>query len=491
MTALDDAELLATYATQRSEEAFATLVERNVSLVYSCALRQTRDAHLAEEVTQAVFIILARKAGSLGRNTVLAAWLCRTAHFAACNALKAEHRRRHREQEAYMQSELNETNAAAAWEKIAPSLDEAVAQLSEADRNAVVLRYYEQRPLEDVGRVLGTNADTAQKRVSRALERLRKFFMKRGVMLSVTAIAGAISVNSVQAAPAGLVKAVSTVTLAKGAVAGGSIFALVKGTMKTMTWIKIKFAAGVGAGILLAGGAVTVAIAQNVGGTDGLTAQEIANKSAAAYAALTSYSDEGKTVSSIGTTTVAPHQFTIKLARPDLYRVEWGQKIGFYDQKGTAWCAGAGDFMAMGNSTNHCSDKESALSGATGISGGAAASIPGTFFKMNWGNQFGAAMKSATRIADEKIGDTDCYVLTDAKGGRTKTLWIGKQDFLIRQVENDTSAAQMKALLDQQAQQNPQMNNVLKMAPTGESKSIETHSNIIVNQTLTPADFAP
>src|SRR5689334_1463629 len=104
MHLLDDAELLSAYATQRSEKAFAMLVERHVSLVYSSALRQVRDPHLADEITQAVFIILARKAGSLNRKTVLAGWLCRTAHFTACNALKAQHRRLHREQEAYMDS---------------------------------------------------------------------------------------------------------------------------------------------------------------------------------------------------------------------------------------------------------------------------------------------------------------------------------------------------------------------------------------------------
>src|ERR1035441_10526683 len=97
----DDAELLYSYVTQRSEEAFAALVERHLSLVYSSALRQVGDGHLAEEITQAVFIILARKAGSLGPGTILPGWLCRTAHFTACNALKAEHRRQHHEQEAY------------------------------------------------------------------------------------------------------------------------------------------------------------------------------------------------------------------------------------------------------------------------------------------------------------------------------------------------------------------------------------------------------
>jgi len=258
MRTLDDAGLVSAYATQRSEEAFATLVERHVSLVYSSALRQVRDPHLAEEITQTVFIILARKAGSLGRETVLAGWLCRTAHFAACNALKAAHRRQFREQEAHMNSPLNEPEPDV-WPQVAPLLDEAVAQLSEADRNAVVLRFYEQRPLEEVGRALGLSADAAQKRVSRALEKLRKFFLQRGVASTTTIIAGAITTHSVQAAPVALAKSVTAAAVVKGA-AGSSTLTLVKGALKIMAWTKTKTTVVAGVVLLLAAGTTTVMV---------------------------------------------------------------------------------------------------------------------------------------------------------------------------------------------------------------------------------------
>ena len=253
----DDAELLSSYVTQRSEEAFATLVERHVPLVYSSALRQVRDPHLAEEITQAVFVILARKAGSLRRETVLAGWLCRTARFTACNALKAEHRRHHHEQEAYMESLLHESEPDA-WPHISPLLDEAVAQLGEADRNAVVLRFYQQKPLEEVGRILGLNEDAAQKRVSRALEKLRKFFTKRGIDSTTAVIAEQISAHSVQAAPALLAKSVTAVAIAKGATASISTLTLIKGALKIMAWTQAKTAIIAGAVVILAATSTTV-----------------------------------------------------------------------------------------------------------------------------------------------------------------------------------------------------------------------------------------
>ena len=152
MRQLDDAELLSAYASQHSEEAFSVLVERYVALVYSAAWRQVQNPHLAQEVTQAVFIILARKSAALSKRSALSGWLCRTAHLVARNALKTEHRRHHREQEAYMQSLLNQAEADA-WAQLAPLLDEAVAQLSNPDRNAVVLRFYQHKPLNEVANI--------------------------------------------------------------------------------------------------------------------------------------------------------------------------------------------------------------------------------------------------------------------------------------------------------------------------------------------------
>jgi RNA polymerase sigma factor (sigma-70 family) len=251
-----DAELLSDYAASRSDAAFAGLVERYVGLVYSSALRQVDSPQLAEDITQAVFIILARKSGSLGGKTILPGWLCRTAHFVARDALRTERRRRHREQEAYMQSALNEPEPDV-WPQVAPLLDEAVAQLRAADRAAIVLRFYEQRPLDEVGAALGIGADAAQKRVARALEKLRGIFAKRGVTLTSALIAGAVSANSVQAAPAALGASVATASLSKAA-ASTSVHLLVKATLQRLFWLNLRASLLVALAISLGGGGLAL-----------------------------------------------------------------------------------------------------------------------------------------------------------------------------------------------------------------------------------------
>src|SRR4051812_296409 len=136
-----DMELVREYATRRSEQAFETLVSRHITLVYSSALRQVRDPHLAQEITQAVFIILAQKAGSLSPQTILPGWLYRTTRFTASKALQQQSRRQTREQEAYMQSTIENVPTEATWQELSPLLDETMVRLGQTDRDALVLRY--------------------------------------------------------------------------------------------------------------------------------------------------------------------------------------------------------------------------------------------------------------------------------------------------------------------------------------------------------------
>ena len=253
---MDDHQLLVRYAAENSEAAFTALVARHIALVYSSALRHAGSAGGAEEITSAVFIILARKAGSLSAKTILPGWLYQTTRLTAANYLRSERRRQQREHEAFMQSTLNENDGARrneteAWRQIAPLLDDALATLRARDRDALVLRFFENKSTREIASALRVAEPAAHKRVTRALEKLRKFFSKRGVTLTATAIAGAVSANSVSAAPVGLAKTISVGALTKGAAAGTSTLFLVKGTMKFMAWTKTKITIAFGALALL------------------------------------------------------------------------------------------------------------------------------------------------------------------------------------------------------------------------------------------------
>lgn len=246
MNAASDHELLRRYADLGSDDAFTELVNRHCNLVWAAARRISGDGELARDVAQTVFSDLARKAGSLPAGTLLAGWLYRAACHAAANHLRGEARRAHREQLA-MQHTLQPSDATEARSAadLQPVLDAALASLSETDRDAVVLRYLTGRNLAEVGAALGTNEDAAQKRVSRALERLRDTFRQRGVPVSGAVVATALGIAGTQMAPAGL-----AATVATGALAGAGATA---GTASILLLMKSKLTLGI------VGGAAVIA----------------------------------------------------------------------------------------------------------------------------------------------------------------------------------------------------------------------------------------
>ena len=250
MTA-NDLDLLREFAREHSQDAFTALVQRHLDLVYCAALRQVRSPQLAEEVAQSVFTDLADNAVRLRSDTILPAWLYEVTRRTAINVVRGEARRQLREQIA---CELNTMNATAAdWTQIEPLLDEAMQALDETDRTAVLLRYFENKSLREVGATLGTSDDTAQKRVSRAVERLREFFSKRGVTIGASGLVVAVSANAVQAAPIGLALTISTAASLMGtAVAASVATTATKAIVMTTTQkflVAAALAAAVGTGV--------------------------------------------------------------------------------------------------------------------------------------------------------------------------------------------------------------------------------------------------
>jgi RNA polymerase sigma factor (sigma-70 family) len=178
-----DADLLRRYTEDRSEPAFAEIVQRHLNLVYFAALRQVGgDTHRAQEVAQSVFTDLARKAATLTGRATLTGWLHTSTRFAAAKARRADFSRQQYELEAStMNALLSDPDPAAEWERLRPMIDDALHELDDRDRDAVLLRFFEGRPFADIGAALRLSDDAARMRVERALDKLRAALARRGV----------------------------------------------------------------------------------------------------------------------------------------------------------------------------------------------------------------------------------------------------------------------------------------------------------------------
>src|SRR5208282_1405311 len=208
-----DAQLLRDYAEHGTEGAFAEIVARHTNLVYSAALRQVESPDTAAEVAQCVFIGLAQGARSLSprlaRDASLAGWLCRSARNVSLNLRRDEYRRHSRERLA-MEDLDSISETASDWARLGPVLDDAMSELEESDYDALVMRFFRNQDLRAVGLALGVSDDTAQKRISRALAKLRDHLSRRGITTTAVALSVALSVKTVQAAPVGLALTIST-----------------------------------------------------------------------------------------------------------------------------------------------------------------------------------------------------------------------------------------------------------------------------------------
>ncbi|HEY2329822.1 MAG TPA: sigma-70 family RNA polymerase sigma factor [Verrucomicrobiae bacterium] len=508
MDELDDLKLLREYAANNSETAFDALVSRRVNFVYSAALRQVQNPNLAEEITQAVFIILAQKAGKISDKTILTGWLFKTTRFAALAHIRAAAKRSWRtailEKEFQMQSEIQSAAPDPLWEKMSPLLDEALAALGETDRQAVLLRFFENKSLAEVGNFLGIGEDTARKRVSRALEKLHRHFGRRGVTSTTAIIAGTISVNSVQAAPLTLAKSVTAVAIAKGTVASTSTLTLIKGALKIMAWAKVKTAGVIAISTLLVAGVgvetakrlqeqqersqeqrqrlqeqqqipsikaaqtENIVIPNSTTNVADLSSDQILKKAQQMYASLSSYNDTGQIISE-NADFILTNSFNIRLAHPNLYRIEWN----YNSESGVCWSSDETNYVQLHlNQIWTTVRKESNPRDA--IAQSSVLAIPAAFLgkiysDINWGDTlvFFASSPGVVRLADEKIKNIECYVF-NVKGNPNTYLWISKQDFLIRQIKTFGRNVAGK-----------------------EFTFIETHENIITNQPFTKDDFIP
>ena len=249
---LEDRQLLQRFVRDNSQEAFSALTARYLNLVYAVCRREIGDADAAEDVTQAVFLVLARKAPSLGRNVVLSGWLFQTARFAAKNARLQAHRRAAYEQkaaEAVMEQQTETEDEH--WAEIEPLLNQSLAALKAGEREGVLLRFFQDATFAEVGTSLGLSEDAARKRVTRSLDKMRQFFTKQGVIVPALALPVLLTAHAAKAAPAACQTGIAKLTAGvlgghtTAALTGSHAYQLLEGTLKAMKLVQLKLAVGI------------------------------------------------------------------------------------------------------------------------------------------------------------------------------------------------------------------------------------------------------
>lgn len=250
-----DSELLRQFAEQGSQRAFGALVERTVGFVYAAALRQTGgDVHLARDVTQGVYLAVACRANALKRHAVLAGWLHTTTRYLANKAVRAQVRWQRREREANVM--LNSQEGEQAWERLRPIIDEVLGELNEKDRTVLLLRFFNDRSLAEIGRTVGVSENAARMRVDRALEKLRLRLVPRGITSTAAALGTAFASQPAFTVPAGLVTVASSLSAAAATASAGGVLAAV-------TFMKAVKVSLVGAVLVIAAGVTGYQVSQS------------------------------------------------------------------------------------------------------------------------------------------------------------------------------------------------------------------------------------
>jgi RNA polymerase sigma factor (sigma-70 family) len=261
---MSDLEILRRHVNDGDPRAFGELVARHLDWVYSAALRQVRDPHTADDVTQAVFLALSQQAPKLAGGVVLSAWLFRVTRRASAMALRSAGRRRtHERRAAVMVKEEQSGMDEQAWETLAPVLDEVVGKLGEADRQSILLRYYQRKSFAEIGTALAISEPAVRKRISRAIERMRALLGGRGMAIAAGTLVAGMSSFTSQAAPATTVASVAAVTATPG-LASATVLSLSRGALQMMPWTNAKIGAGAGLLVLAAIG-LSIGLAQVTG----------------------------------------------------------------------------------------------------------------------------------------------------------------------------------------------------------------------------------